>query len=331
MIIEHPWALSLLFLTLLTWIPVGRTTTRVASLKSWNGREPKRVRYLVWLKTFRFLAAIGLILALARPKAGVAVEEEKMQGLAIHLLVDISSSMDMSLALPDGKSETRMEVSKTILQKFVLGDGNKLTGRPNDLIGLIVFARYADTLSPLTRDHQALGDLIEHIQIQTRQNEDGTAYGDALSLAAARLERLDELKQNGEEQEIASRIIVLLTDGENNCGRHMPLESAALAKEWGIRIYTISLVDKDAENEEDTQAEANLRRIAEETGGVYRKTSSYDSLVGVYEEIDRLEKSEMVIQSTPVYADIFWIPALFSLICLFIEWVLRTTFLRSIG
>ena len=138
-----------------------------------------------------------------------------------------------------GRRKTRMEVAKRVLEEFVLGDGKELKGRPNDLIGIITFARYADTVCPLTMGHQALASMARDIQVNERPNEDGTAYGDAAALAAARLSHYEkQLQEEGlasDSMNIKSKIMVLLTDGENNCGRFLPLQAASMAKEWGIK------------------------------------------------------------------------------------------------
>ena len=167
-----------------------------------------------------------------------------------------------------------MEVAKEIVERFIVGDGDKLQGRPNDLIGLITFARYADTRSPLTMGHKALVDIVRRLEIQNRPNEDGTAYGDALALACARLEKLEELRVTQEDgsrtvQDIESRVVVLLTDGENNSGKYLPLEAAALARKWNCRVYVISLGDNLEEQGADgrlvppSEAEQVLKHIAE--------------------------------------------------------------------
>ena len=121
--------------------------------------------------------------------------------------------------------------------------------RPDDLIGLITFARYADTLSPLTYGHDALVEIVRELDIQERPAEDGTGYGDALALACARLDQMGQWQPAAGKHAadpsaaVRSKVVVLLTDGENNCGLHLPEEAAGLAKKWGIRVYAISMKD----------------------------------------------------------------------------------------
>ena len=264
-----------------------------------------------------------LILSLAGPVVERPVEELVRQGVAIEMLVDISSSMDCSIAGEGEKKRTRMEAAKEEVESFV-------QSRKDDLIGLITFARYADTVSPLTFGHKALVQLVQDIEIQDRPNEDGTAYGDALALACAQLEQMSQWQGGGDELEvIESRVVVLLTDGENNCGLHLPQESAGVAKKWGIRVYVISL-GESIQSGELTDAEALLESVAERTGGVFWKISDGDALSMAYEDIDKLEKSAItdstVVHNHPVSIfHIFLLPALFLMI---VDMVLSATLLR---
>ena len=222
------------------------------SLTRPTGTDP-RLSYQ-WLPSLlNTLALIALVLALAGPEIQSKQIREKTQGIAIQLLVDISSSMDMRTVDRSGQSISRMELAKELCGAFIAGDGDRLQGRLHDLIGLITFARYADTRSPLTFGHEALLDIVKTLKIQDRPNEDGTAYGDALAIAAARLHTLPELNYNNSQfvsEPIASKVIILLTDGENNSGKHLPTEAAGLAQKWGCRIYAIRLGDaKDSQDE----------------------------------------------------------------------------------
>ncbi len=161
------------------------------------------------------------------------------------------------------------------------------------MIGLITFARYADTLSPLTFGHSALIQLVDALEIQDLPNEDGTAYGDALAAACAQLDQMDVWKESDEDvASVASKIVILLTDGENNCGLHLPQEAAGLANQWGIRVYTVSLSDAQEETPL-TDAEKLLEIISEGTGGVFWKIHDADELHEAYETIDQLEKSDI--------------------------------------
>ena len=241
---QNPWLLTLI--PVLIWLFRRKqtlTSVTVDAITVATNLEPGRARYL-WLTGYlRQLSVLAVLIALAAPRTPASFDREVNEGIAIQLLVDVSSSMDMSTKSATGEKVSRMELAKEIVEEFVAGDGDTLAGRPHDLIGLITFARYADTRSPLTFGHEALLQIVRNLEIQERPNEDGTAYGDALAIAAARLKNLEELKHRKDLVDldaIKSRVIILLTDGENNSGAHLPIESAGLAKAWGCRIYSIS-------------------------------------------------------------------------------------------
>ena len=234
------------------------------------------------------------------------------EGVAIEMVVDISSSMDISMPFQD-TTMSRMDVTKLVVEQFA-------AERPNDLLGLITFARYADTVCPLTLSHDSLLYYIRALEIEARPNEDGTAFGDAVTLAAARLKTAEERYSEGDENtgyEIKSKVIILLTDGNNNCGRHLPMEGAALAEHWGIRMHTIAITDPpemktiqtpqgpvEIEAEPLVQ-ERILEKMAETTGGIYRRATDEASLRDVYEEINTMETSEIESERYHTYKEIF--------------------------
>lgn len=351
MTLAYPWALlafpPALFFCLRAW-----RDSRAASL-DWSSAEvagatspSARLRW-VWLPVaLRVVAMAAVAVALARPQTEKLTATLERDGVAIELLVDISSSMEMRVRYQD-KEVPRMVVAKEVLREFIQGKEGELSGRPNDLIGMITFARYADTICPLTLSHDALAFLADQIVINDRPNEDGTAYGDAAALAAARLARLEEslppLREGGPPVRIKSKLIILLTDGENNCGRMLPLQAAALAKQWGIRIYTISLTDPPKNQfvrvagEESievargrTAAEQVLEQMASSTGGIFRRTHDFDTLRAVYREIDGLERSEMrsAIRRVPEEKFVWFAAA--ALLLLAVEFILASTWLRRI-
>jgi Ca-activated chloride channel family protein len=334
----YPWLLILV--PLLLWLLQRRrtrTSIMVASERLWPTQTSEKIRYLWLPKALRNSTIMLLLVALARPMVESSYEAEVSEGIAIQLLVDVSSSMDMSIKNTDGKSTTRMELAKGMVARFIAGDEDQLNGRPNDLIGLITFARYADTRSPLTFGHEALLQIVNHLTIQERQNEDGTAYGDALAIAAARLNNLEELqhsKASIDAESIQSKVIILLTDGENNSGAHLPVEAAGLAKAWGCKIYVISLGDApqigglQATLEPQTPAEQILEHIATQTGGIFRKASDFESLVAVYSEIDRLERSKLSTRSFDRMSEWFWLPLAAGLVCLLLALILEATWFR---
>ena len=275
------------------------------------------------MRMVRAVAFALLLTALAGPVINRPVEESVRQGVAIEMLVDISSSMDCSISGGGDRKQTRMDAAKEAVKEFV-------AGREDDLIGLITFARYPDTVSPLTFGHKALAQLIDNIEIQDRPNEDGTAYGDALMQACAQLEQMSNWQGGGSEVDvIKSKVIVLLTDGENNCGRHLPQESAGMARKWGIRIYVISLGESD-ESGELSDAESLLENVAQRSGGSFWKISDDKGLDKAYSEIDKLEKSDItdstIVHNEPVQVfPYFLIPAFLLLI---IDMIVGATLLR---
>lgn len=337
----HPWIL--LLIPLVGWWlrrQRARTSLTVPSVRLWPSEAFGRARFLWLPPALRLMAILLLLVALARPQAPTSLDHEANEGIAIQLLVDISSSMDADIHDSVAGSRSRMEVAKEMVERFIIGDGDRLAGRPNDLIGLITFARYADTRSPLTHGHKALVQIVRNLTIQQRPNEDGTAYGDALALAAARLNRLEELSpRQGQRQtaaDVKSRVIVLLTDGENNSGAHLPTEAAGLAKKWDCRIYAISLgeavpVTGDPNSGRPlSAAERVLEHISKETGGLFRRTFDLESLTAVYSEIDRLERSRIATRSIDHTAEWFWLPLVLSLSALFLALCLEATWLRII-
>ena len=336
----HPWVL--LAIPIVLWLlrrRRSRTSVAVASTRLWPDRDAGKASYL-WIPiALRRVSIILILISLAKPQAGSTYDLEVTDGIAIQMLVDVSSSMDMSVKGLEGRNTSRMEVAKELVERFIAGDGDQLRGRPDDLIGLITFARYADTRSPLTFGHDALLQIVRSLEIQERPNEDGTAYGDALAIAAARLNNVEELKHGNSGvnvDTIASKVIILLTDGENNSGTHLPLEAAGLAKAWGCKVYFVSLGDSNegmgdlVEVQSLTAAERVLEHISVETGGIFRRAHDLESLIAVYSEIDRLERSEISNRSFDRVAEWFWLPLAAGLWCLLLGLILEATWLRVV-
>lgn len=303
-----------------------------------------RVRCQTLLPAARFLALVLLIVALARPQQGQERVRDLSKGIAIEMALDRSTSMSEEMPF-DGQMMNRLEVVKRVFNEFVAGNGGTLDGRPNDLIGLVVFAGFADTIAPLTLGHDALVSLVDDVQMPTEKSEDGTAIGDALALASARLKTAEEaqLKVNaklGKEYEIKSKIIILLTDGQSNRGTQTPEEAAALSKEWGIKIYTIGIGSDPSQMQgqgffgnilmaqDRSLNDDALKTLATMTGGIYQRADSADALRKIYEEIGRLETSEIESQRYLDYKERFFPFALAALGLLVAELVLRNTWLR---
>ncbi|MCP5538088.1 MAG: VWA domain-containing protein [Akkermansiaceae bacterium] len=339
MILAEPYYLCLLTLLPLLMIYQRRQRRKEAirypSFTFFAGSGRTWRQWLLFLPPLcLYLALACLVLCLARPQVEATGHREDREGIAIQMLVDVSSSMDMDVQTDDGPM-TRMEVAKKVMEEFVAGDGNDLSGRPDDMIGVISFARYSDSICPMTLGHDAVVYMIREITINDRPNEDGTAYGDATALAAAQLKA-----QEDHEGALKSKVILLLTDGENNCGEQMPLQAAAMAREWGIRIYTISLQETSrptvlkTENgtflkpKAPTESDQILEKMATSTGGIFRTAHDMDSLQAVYGEINELEKTKVQEVDFLDYDEAFAALALAALALLLTRYLLTSTLLR---
>ena len=241
-----------------------------------------RLRLRPVLVAARLLVLALLIVALARPRKGTVLSELSTEGVALEVVVDHSGSMGTEMDY-FGRNMTRLEVVKKVLSDFIGGDKKALVGRSGDLVGLITFARYADTMCPMVLSHNVLLEFLKKTEIVRLRNEDGTAIGDAIALAAARLEKAEqeiqqrraqlgfgnEKARGGDEPgfKIKSKAIVLLTDGRHNAGRYAPLDAAELAKKWGIKIYTIGIGSDDPTG----PLESFMRTLGEDNFGVYRR------------------------------------------------------------
>ena len=297
----------------------------------------------------RLLALFLLIFGLARPMEGMEKIYDISKGVAIEVVIDRSSSMKAEMKFA-GETMNRLEVAKKVFLEFVQGNKSGLAGRPNDMIGLITFARYADTACPLTLAHDALSSFVEPIKLVNRREEDGTAIGDGLALAAARLQKAEQtlLQQNNTgdtrepSYEIKSKIIILLTDGEQNAGTRTPREAAELAKEWGIKIYAIGIGSEDSllkipslfgtriMQRGSGVDKQTLSQLAETTSGLFRMAEDGDALRAIYEEIDTLEKSEIESVRYVDYKEQFSVFTLAGLILLTLETLLRVTWFRRV-
>jgi len=316
-----------------------------------------RLRLRPVLVVARLLCVALLILALARPRKGTVLSEISTQGVAIEAVVDHSGSMNAEMDY-DGENLNRLEVVKRVLADFIEGDKKGLGGRTGDLIGLVTFARYADTTCPLVLSHNVLTEFLKRTEIVTMRNEDGTSIGDAIALAAARLRKAEEeihrrnaslgFGGDGSQErakdnfQIKSKAIVLLTDGRNNMGRHDPLEAAGLARQWGIKIYTIGIGSGQAYTTMQTPLgtfrmpvaeeldEGLLKAISDKTGGFYSRADDADSLRKVVKKIDELEKTEVKSVQYTQYAEHFGWLTLPALVLLGLEMLAGCTLLRKI-
>ena len=276
-------------------------------------------RFLPWLK----IGGLTLIvLALARPQSGREEFRIRTEGIAIEMCIDRSGSM-RALDFPvDGEQVNRLAAVKRVFHQFVAGEGD-FDGRPDDLIGLVAFGGFADAKCPPTLDHGALLDILDTVEIpepvvdkqgriineQLWQEEQATAIGDAIAVG---VDRLKDIKSK-------SRVILLLSDGENTAGVVQPEEAANAAAEFGIRIYTIGVGTTGMAPYPTTDAfgrnilraqpvrldEDSLKMLSQKTGGRYFNAQNAEALTEVYAEIDRLEKTETEGRVYTEYREMF--------------------------
>ncbi len=349
--LETPWALLTLLaippMVYLHWYRRRGAAFRFSAVQRASGAGVSLRAKLISLPlVLRVTALVLLAVALARPQQGRERVRDVSRGIAIEMVVDRSGSMAAEMQFED-RQMNRLEVVKRVFEEFVRGNGDELEGRPNDLIGLVTFARYANTICPLTLGHGALLRFLEKTQVVQRKSEDGTAIGDAVALAAARLKKADETfaeqrKDGRDAYEIKSKIMILLTDGQHNCGKRTPLEAAKTAADWGIKIYTVGVGSSEAVTTIQTPFgeykvpmgsgldERTLKAMADETGGIYRRADDAESLRNVYAEIDKLEKSEFESVRYVDYKEWFLPFAVAALIALLLEVLLSCTVFRKI-
>ncbi|MDI6450362.1 VWA domain-containing protein [Anaerobaca lacustris] len=357
-----PWAF-LLFLTLpvVGWAMLRRKRAAAVKFPSLIDMQACPVSWRLRLRpvlvAVRLLCLALLILALARPRKGTVLSELSTEGVAIQAVVDRSGSMAAEMDY-DGQKFDRLEVVKRVLADFVEGDRKGLGGRTGDLIGLITFARYADTVCPLVLSHSILSEFLRTTEIVSIRSEDGTAIGDAIALAAARLKTAEEELRRRNAQlgfgdaqspenkrggfEIKSKVIILLTDGRNNMGDYEPLAAAELAAQWGITIYTIGIGSAQSFATVQTMLgtfrmptrddldEGLLEEIAKKTGGFYSRATDAESLRDIVRRIDALEKTEMKSVQYTQYAERFGRWTLPALLLLGLEMVAGCTIFRKI-
>jgi len=308
-------------------------------------RPSRRYRLRNLPAVLRVLAVTSFLVAFAMPRKGDETTPVSTSGVAIQMVVDHSGSMRQGMNY-QGQAVSRLSAVRKVFKDFVLGKG-ELKGRKSDMIGLTSFAAFVEGNCPLTLDHDNLINFVDTIDFADR-HEDGTAIGDgiyhgALSLISAE-GMLKVAGQQQKEYSIKSKIMIILTDGENNAGEKTPSEAARFAKENGIRVYTIlissgayrtvndpllgrfQLPFGDIEHE---QAVRDMREVATITGGRFEEATSGESLENIYRIIDRLERTEFK-QKFLRYHERFQYPVLAGLSFLLMEIVLGATWMRRV-
>ena len=267
----------------------------------------------------RVFALSMVVVAIARPRSSEQMERIDTEGIDIILAMDVSTSMLARDLTPD-----RINASKDIAIEFI-------SQRPSDRIGIVVFAGESFTQCPLTTDRATLINLMK--EVQTDIIEDGTAIGNGLATAVARMK----------DSDAKSRVVILLTDGVNNRGEISPQMAAEIAKTYGVRVYTIGVGKEgmapypvmtpwgvEIQNVKVEIDEALLSEIAESTGGRYFRATDNTKLAEIYSEINDMEKARTTIDSFPIYKELFGQYALLALLALMMELFLNWFVIRRL-
>jgi Ca-activated chloride channel family protein len=272
----------------------------------------------------RVIALVMIALVLARPQTVDNWQNTEVEGIDIMLAVDVSTSM-----LAEDLKPNRLEAAKQVAAEFI-------NGRPNDNIGLTIFAGQSFTQCPLTVDHAVLLNLFRGIKCDIAQRgliEDGTAIGMGIANAVTRLK----------DSKAKSKVIILLTDGSNNRGDISPLTAAEIAKSFGVRVYTIGVGTNGTApypmsaygrvqyvNIPVEIDEATLTQIAQTADGQYYRATSNSKLKEVYQEIDKLERTKLHVKEFSKREEAYLPFALVAFLCVLLEFLLRNSILKRI-
>lgn len=313
--------IPMLILYLLKW---RRETASVNHSIGFQGDWRTLKSRLIHLPFCLSILGLGfLIIGMTRPQSTISWNEEEVEGIDIVLSLDLSTSM-----LARDFKPNRFESAKKIALEFA-------DGRVNDRVGLVVYAGESFTQSPITSDISVIKNVLKELELGWL--EDGTAIGDGLATAVKRLK----------DSEATSKVIILLTDGENNTGNISPSTAAELAKTFGIRVYTIGVGTK-GEAEVPYQRdmfsgriiykkmpvkidEETLKKIAETTSGRYFRATNESSLRSIYKEIDKLEKSKVSSTEFQEKTELFFFWVLTGFLILVLAYLLRLTIFRIIA
>ena len=325
---EDPWLL--LFFLMVPFLTIRgkgkqQATISYSSIDILQAIRSARVEILSILPlVLRMIAISLLVLSLARPQEGYKSTEILSVGVDIMLALDTSGSMQALDFIKDEKRDTRLAMVKDVVSQFI-------DNRPNDRMGMVVFGSEAYTQCPLTLDQGILKSFLSKLDIGMAG--DSTAIGSAIGIAVKRLKDLES----------ESKVIILLTDGQNNAGSLPPLQAAQTAKAFGIKIHTIAVgthgkapflvnsifgqryVYQQVDIDEDT-----LKKISDLTGGQYFRATDLESLKTIYKQIDEMEKSEVKVIDHSEYTELFHYFLIPGLLILLLEILLSNTVLRRI-
>lgn len=327
----HPWLLLLLLLIpLLAWLKGRRGAPPAfvySSVQLVRGMQNiHRSRFGGFLGSLRWLALALLIVALAQPRLTKSTTEVKASGVDIVVAMDLSGSMQSEDFEVRGERVNRFNMARQVLKNFI-------DKRPNDRIGMVLFASQAFIGTPLTLDHDFLQSNLDRLELGVIE-QNSTAIGDGLSTA---VNRLRDLKAK-------SKIVILMTDGVNNAGKLQPLLAAEAAKSLGVKVYTVGIgmrgeapmPARDMFGRKGYQMvpvdidEETLKKIADLTGGKYYRADNAERFKQIYDEIDKFEKTEASVKKYTQFTELFaWFIA-GGLAVLVIELVLGQTAFRRL-
>lgn len=282
---------------------------RVSTSVPWTAGGRSVMAYLRHVPfVLRVFALAMIVVAIARPRSSENMEKIDTEGIDIMLAMDVSTSMLARDLTPD-----RINASKDIAIEFI-------SQRPSDRMGIVVFAGESFTQCPLTTDRATLINLMK--EVQTDIIEDGTAIGNGLATAVARMK----------DSDAKSRVVILLTDGVNNKGEISPQMAAEIANTYGVRVYTIGVGKEgmapypvmtpwgvEVQNVKVEIDEKLLSEMAESTGGRYFRATDNTKLAEIYSEINKMEKARTTVDSFPIYKELFGKYALWALIAILLE------------
>ena len=331
MTFAHPWLLLLLLLLpLAAWLKGRRGSSPAfvySSVKLVAGLAgARRSRAGNFLAALRWLALALLIVALAQPRLMKSTTEVKASGVDIVVALDMSGSMISEDFVVKGERVNRFNMARSVLKKFI-------DQRPNDRIGLVLFASQAFIGTPLTLDHDFLQENLDRLEIGAIE-QNSTAIGDGLGTA---INRLRDLKAK-------SKIVILMTDGQNNSGKLDPLLAAEAASAMKVKVYTVGIGEQGTapmpvfmngqkvgyQNVPVDVDEATLQKIAAKTGGKYYRADNAEKFRQIYAEIDKLEKTDATIKKYTQFDELFpWFVA-GGLALLLLEPGLGQTILRRL-
>tara|TARA_B110000459_G_C16622347_1_gene502565 strand:+ start:964 stop:1962 length:999 start_codon:yes stop_codon:yes gene_type:complete len=293
-------------------------TIKISTINSFQSSPLTILRH--GLIILRCIAVVTLITALARPQTSLSWQDVTTEGIDIAIALDVSGSM-----LAEDFKPNRLEASKQVAMDFI-------SERPYDRIGLVIYAGESFTQCPLTTDHAVLLNLFD--DIKNGMIEDGTAIGMGLATSVSRLK----------DSKAISKVAILLTDGSNNRGSIPPVTAAEIAKEFGIRVYTVGVGSNGSarmpmqdqfgrtvyQNVEVKIDEKTLKEIADITDGKYFRATNKKSLEAIYKEIDKLEKSKIEVTEYKKKSEKFVPFALLAACLLLIEFLLRNIIFKGI-